>query len=63
MTEAFDTNRMSTVGKNIDEVERMVAEKVGCKHAVALSSGTVALHLCMKLAGVKLGSHVCVIQT
>ena len=51
MQEAYETNWMSTVGKNIDEVERLAAEKVGCKYAVALSAGTAALHLCTKLAG------------
>lgn len=49
--EAYETNWMSTVGKNIDEVEWLVSEKIGCKYAVALSSGTAALHLAMKLAG------------
>ena len=52
--EAFDTNWLSTVGQNINECERMVAEYVGCKYAVALSAGTAALHLCVKLAGEKL---------
>ena len=42
---------MSTVGKNIDEIERLIADKVGVKYAVALSAGTAALHLAMKLAG------------
>lgn len=51
--EAYETNWMSTVGKNIDEVEAMVCEKVGCGHSVALSAGTSALHLAVKLAGVK----------
>ena len=51
VTEAYETNWMSTVGANINEVERLVAEKVGCKYAVALSAGTAALHLCAKLAG------------
>ncbi len=54
MTEAFETNWMSTVGANINEVERMATEKVGCKYAVALSSGTASLHLAMKLAGERL---------
>ena len=54
MTEAFETNWMSTVGANINEVERMAAKKVGCKYAVALSSGTASLHLAMKLAGERL---------
>lgn len=54
MTEAFETNWMSTVGENIKEVERMAAEKIGCKYAVALSAGTASLHLAMKLAGERL---------
>lgn len=56
--EAYDTNWMSTVGANINEVERLVCEKVGCKYAVALSAGTAALHLAVKLAGVKPGDKV-----
>ena len=56
--EAYETNWMSTVGKNINEVERIVAEKIGCKYAVGLSAGTAALHLCMKLAGIKPGMKV-----
>ena len=56
--EAFDTNWMSTVGKNIDETERMACEKAGCKYAVALSAGTAALHMAVKLAGVKPGQKV-----
>ena len=51
--EAYDTNWMSTVGANINEVEKSICEKVGCKYAVALASGTSALHLSIKLAGVK----------
>ena len=58
VTEAYQTNWMSTVGENINEVERMTCEKVGCKYAVALSAGTAALHLCVKLAGVKPGDKV-----
>ncbi len=58
MTEAYETNWMSTVGANINEVERMAAETVGCEHAVALSCGTAALHLAVKLAGVKAGDRV-----
>lgn len=49
--EAYETNWMSTVGENINEVEKQICEKVGCKYAVALSAGTAALHLAMKLAG------------
>ncbi len=58
VTEAYESNWMSTVGQNINEVERLAAERVGCKYAVALSCGTAALHLCVKLAGVKPGDHV-----
>ena len=54
MTEAYETNWMSTVGANINEVERIAAEKAEVKYAVALSSCTAALHLCVKLAGEKL---------
>lgn len=49
--EAYETNWMSTVGKNINEAERLIAEKVGVLYAVALASGTSSLHLAMKLAG------------
>ena len=56
--QAYDTNWMSTVGENINEAERLACEKVGCKYAVALSCGTAALHLAVKLAGVKQGDNV-----
>lgn len=58
MKEAFDTNWMSTVGKNINEIERIACERIGCKYSVALASGTSALHLAIKLAGVKPGDRV-----
>lgn len=58
VTEAYETNWMSTVGANINEVERLACQKVGCKYAVALSCGTAALHLAVKLAGVKAGDRV-----
>ena len=58
VTEAYETNWMSTVGKNINEVESLAAKKVGCKYAVALSAGTAALHMAVKLAGVKPGDKV-----
>lgn len=56
--EAYNTNWMSTVGANINEVERLTNNYVGCKHSVALSAGTAALHLAVKLAGVKQGDYV-----
>lgn len=58
MKEAFDTNWMSTVGGNINEVEKMACRKVGCGYAVALSAGTAALHMAVKLAGVRPGDKV-----
>lgn len=54
MTEAYKSNWMSTVGQNINEVEKIAAEKSGMKYAVGLSFCTAALHLCCKLAGEKL---------
>ena len=54
MTEAYETNWMSTVGENINEVERIAAEKAEVRYAVGLSSCTAALHLCCKLAGERL---------
>ena len=52
--EAIQTNWVSTVGANINETEKLIAEYVGVKHAVALSAGTASLHLATKLAGEKL---------
>ena len=58
VNKAYETNWMSTVGENINELELTICERVGCKYAVALSSGTAALHLAIKLAGVKPGDKV-----
>ncbi len=52
--EAYNLNWMSTVGKNIDEVENLLADYVGVRHAVALSCGTAALHMAIKLAAERL---------
>ena len=54
ITKAYETNWMSTIGENINEVERVAAERAGVNYAVALCNCTSALHLCMKLAGEKL---------
>lgn len=51
MTEAYETNWMSTVGENILELERIAAARSGTVYAVALTNGTAALHLCVKAAG------------
>ena len=56
--EAFDTNWVAPLGKNVDEFEREIAAYVGVKHAAALTAGTAALHLAVKLAGVKRGDKV-----
>lgn len=56
--EAFDTNWVAPLGKNVDELEHVVANYLGVKGALALSSGTAALHLAVKLAGVKAGDIV-----
>ena len=58
MTEAYETNWMSTIGENINAIERTACEKIGVKYALGLGTGTSALHLCMKLAGVKQGVKV-----
>jgi dTDP-4-amino-4,6-dideoxygalactose transaminase len=54
MTRAYTTNWMSTVGENINEVERLTCKKIGCGYSVALSCGTAALHLAIKLCGERL---------
>lgn len=54
MLQAYETNWMSTVGENINELERMVSAYIGIPYAVALSSGTAALHLAVKLAAERL---------
>lgn len=58
MQEAYDSNWMSTIGANINEIERISVERLHCKNAVALSSGTSALHMAVKLAGIKPGDRV-----
>lgn len=54
VNDAFEKNWITTAGENINEIERLIADKVGRKQAVALSAGTAALHLAIKLAGEKL---------
>ena len=58
MSLAYETNWMSTIGENINEIERIIAEKVGCRYAVALASGTSAIHMAVKLANVTPGQKV-----
>ena len=55
---AYKTNWMSTLGENIDCVEKTACEKIGCKYALPLATGTSALHMAVKLAGVKPGDKV-----
>ena len=52
--DAIATNWVSTVGRNIDEAEKAIAERIGVKYAVGLGAGTAALHLATKLAGERL---------
>ncbi|MBP5294930.1 MAG: DegT/DnrJ/EryC1/StrS family aminotransferase [Lachnospiraceae bacterium] len=54
LTEAIETNWVSTIGENINVLEEMIAEELGMKYAVALACGTAALHLCTKLAAEKI---------
>ena len=54
LTEAIETNWVSTIGANIDALEQMIAEELGMKYAVALACGTAALHLATKLAAEKI---------
>lgn len=56
--EAYETNWMSTVGENINEIEKRVADMTGVNSAVALASGTSSIHLMAKLAGIKRGDRV-----
>ena len=56
--QAYDTNWMSTIGENINKVEQLACEKTGCKYAVGLSCCTAALHLAVRLAGIKQGDTV-----
>lgn len=58
MTEAYKTNWMSTIGENINVIEKLICEKIGRKYSVALSAGTAALHLAVKLSGIKPGDKV-----
>ena len=54
VNDAFEKNWITTAGENVNEVEKLVSDYIGCNYAVALSSGTSALHLAVKLAGEKL---------
>ena len=56
--EAFDTNWIAPLGPNVDGFEKEFVAKIGAKHAVALSSGTAAIHMALKSAGVGEGDIV-----
>ncbi len=56
--EAFRTNWIAPLGPNVDAFERELAEMVGCKYAAALSSGTAAIHLALRMLGVGPGDLV-----
>nr|WP_330389707.1 aminotransferase class I/II-fold pyridoxal phosphate-dependent enzyme [Cellulosilyticum sp. I15G10I2] len=56
--QAFDTNWIAPLGPNVNEFERELATKVGAEHAAALTSGTGAIHLALRAAGVGEGDIV-----
>jgi dTDP-4-amino-4,6-dideoxygalactose transaminase len=56
--EAFDTNWIAPLGENVNQFEKELASMVGSKSAAALSSGTAAIHLALKAAGVGEGDIV-----
>ena len=56
--EAFDTNWIAPLGPNVNEFEKELAEYVGVKSAAALTSGTSAIHLAVKLLGITKGDYV-----
>ncbi len=56
--EAFDTNWIAPLGENVTEFEREIKEKLNAKAAVALSSGTAAIHMALKSIGVGEGDFV-----
>ncbi len=58
LTEAFQSNWIAPLGPNVDGFEREFAEKVGCQHAVAVSSGTAALHLSLRLLKIQPGDEI-----
>ncbi len=51
VSEAFDTNWVAPLGPNVNAFEQELADYVGCSYAAALSAGTAAIHLALKLAG------------
>lgn len=56
--EAFDSNWLAPLGPNVDAFEREFCEYVGCKHALAVGSGTFAIHLALRAAGIEAGDEV-----
>lgn len=58
MKQAYDTNWMSTLGENLNQIEKLLCELIGCNCAVPLATGTSALHMAVKLTGLKQGEKV-----
>ena len=56
--EAFDTNWVSTVGENLNQLEEQITSLVGCRYGVALSGGTAAMHMAVRLCGIRPGDKV-----
>src|SRR2546425_3616114 len=60
LLQAFDSNWIAPLGPHVDAFERELAEMAGVPHAVALSSGTAAVHLALKVIGLQSGDEVIV---
>jgi dTDP-4-amino-4,6-dideoxygalactose transaminase len=58
VTEAFETNWIAPIGPHVNAFEQEFCQVVGSSHAAAVSSGTAALHLALKLVGVGVGDEV-----
>jgi dTDP-4-amino-4,6-dideoxygalactose transaminase len=58
LLDAFDSNWVAPLGPHVDAFEREFAQAIGVRHAVALSSGTAALHIALQLLGVQKGDEV-----
>ncbi len=61
--EAFETNWIAPVGPHVDAFEQEFCQVIGVRHAAAVSSGTAALHLALRLIGVEAGDEVFLLNT
>ena len=58
VNEAFETNWIAPLGPNVNAFEKEMAAYTGCGHAAALSAGTAAIHLALRLIGIRPGDVV-----